>query len=490
MGSGLPRVKGHWNTPPHVIRATFGEACEAHPAWSPEGHRFACDGESDGVVRRKRAIIHSTRDGWEPLSGKVALLVMSCVRWCAGFLLMAAATLGVSTGSADAQPTPECLQSLDPLLEDTSNSCMGHPTNPKFFDTSTFRWGSRRQLAVNIGNEIQLWDISDAANPHQGGLSDLGVGNQGDSDYDLLNHSICDDCRWGYATFKLGNVIFDLGTDPLFPTFWTQHFYPSTAQTLGGLMFKVGNQQYLLANALPEDCGGDATLYSVNGIHEDDFQEIGCVDVPGYDGVILNGAQLFMDGIHYVYLGMGNRQIYIYEVQEVGGTINLQFVSQPANFRAFLSRGKGMGIDKVSELAVTALSNGGFRIWDISNPAGPIELAHVPHTASFNVNTAAIRYPFVWVGQTLVRDASKTYNIENPSNPFEMDPNFWHPDHPWNSHVEDCEWPQGASFSEEGYVMYLARYSVVQMIDFSGCAIVFVDSFESGDTSAWSAVAP
>jgi len=403
---------------------------------------------------------------------------------------MAAALFVVLTGNAGAQPTPECLLALEPLLEDTSDSCIGHPTNPKFFDTSTFLWNGRPQLAVNIGNEIQLWDISDAANPFEGDLSDLGVDNQGDSDYDLLNHSICDDCRWGYATFKIGNVIFDLGTDSSFPDFTTQHLYPTNAESLGGFMFKVGNQQYLLANFLPKDCGGDATLYRVNGIHDDDFQKIGCVDVPGYDGKILNGAHLFKDGTHYVYLGMGNRQIYIYQVQEIGGTINLQFANQPIDFRAFLTRGKGLGIDKASELAVTALSNGGFRIWDISNPAEPVELAHVPYTADFNVNTAAIRYPFVWVAHKLYGGTSKTYNIEDPSNPVEMDPNFWDPSQPWNSHGEECEWPQGASFSDDGYVMYLARYSVVQMIDFSFCPSVFADSFESGDTSAWSAVAP
>ena len=380
-----------------------------------------------------------------------------------------AALLILFAGAAAAQPTPECLQALSPLLEDTSNNCIGHPTNPKYFDTSTFLWGGRTQLAVNVGNEIQLWDISDATDPDEGDFSAFPVDNQGDSDYDLLNHSICDECRWGFATFKLANVIFDLGTNPSIPDFTTQGVYPTAAEPLGGFMFKIGSQQYLLANALPDDCGGDATLYKVNGVDESDIQQIGCVDVPGYNGKILNGAQLFKNGTHYVYLGMGNRQIYIYEVQDFGSTINLQFASQPANFKAFLSRGKGLGIDKASELAVTALVNDGFRIWDVSNPAGPVQRAHVPFSSSLNVNTAAIRYPFVWVARTLVEDSSKTYNIEVPSSPVEMDPAFWHPDHPWNSHSEECEWPQGASFSDDGNTMYFARYSVVQMIDFTVC---------------------
>ena len=34
----------------------------------------------------------------------------------------------------------------------------------------------------------------------------------GDSDYDLMNFSICDDCRYGIANFKLATVLFDLGT--------------------------------------------------------------------------------------------------------------------------------------------------------------------------------------------------------------------------------------------------------------------------------------
>ncbi len=352
------------------------------------------------------------------------------------------------------------------MLEESTN-CTGHPTIPKYFDTSTFLWGGRTQLAVNDGNELKLWDISDAANPDEGDFSAFPVLNQGDSDYDLLNHSICDECRWGVATFKLANVIFDLGTNPSRPDFSTQHVYDTGAAPQGAL--HVQDRQpavsagQLFAGRLRRRRHAD----EVDGVDEGDLQQIGCVDVPGFDGNIYNGAHLFKNGTHYVYLGR-NRQIYVYEVQEIGGTINLQFASQPANLKAFLSRGKGLGIDKTAELAVTALSNDGFRIWDISNPAAPVQQARVPSSAA-NVNTAAIRYPFVWVGRTLQEDTSKTYNIENPSVPVEMDPNFWHLDQPWNSHSEECEWPQGASFSDDGNVMYFARYAVVQMIDFTAC---------------------
>ena len=86
-----------------------------------------------------------------------------------------AVVLVLLAGVAAAQPTPECLQALSPLLEDTSNNCIGHPTNNKFFDPSTFLWGGHNQLAVNTGNEIQLWDITDATDPDIGDFSDVEI---------------------------------------------------------------------------------------------------------------------------------------------------------------------------------------------------------------------------------------------------------------------------------------------------------------------------
>ncbi len=364
-------------------------------------------------------------------------------------------------------PPPVCLDSLEPLLHDTSNNCLGLETNFKFFDISRFQWRGRPQIAVNTGNNIQIWDISDPQSPHDVDNSGFGVPNQGDSDYDLLNYSICDDCRWGVATYKLGHVLFGMGIDPSEPDFQQHRYYETGSQEpLGSFTFEAWGEQYLLTNFLPGDCGGDATLYSLDGTAGGDFSSIGCVDVPGYDGKIMNGFHIEKDGTHWLYLGFGNRQIYVYQVLQQGASISLQYVSHDPTMKAFLARGKGMGVDRVRELAVTALANNGMRIWDISSPGNPTQLSFI----SGDVNLAAITYPFVWTGRSLSPDTSKTYSIEDPANPEVLDTNFWHPDHYWNSHTEDCEWPQGAVFSPDGMTMYFARYSVVQMVDFTLCA--------------------
>jgi len=362
------------------------------------------------------------------------------------------ATVVLPTGNASAQPTPECLQALTPLLEDTSNDCIGHPSNLKFFETSTFTFGGFTNLAVNNGNEIQLWRI-----PNEGDASNFGVDNQGDSDYDLLNYSICDECRYGFAVFKLGMVLFDMGTGGS-PNFGSRQFYPSSLEPWGGFTFKIGSQQYLLANFLPNDCGGDATLYELDGVDQSNLNQIGCVDVPGYSGKILSGFHIPKAGVDYIYLGFGNRR-------EFGNTINLQYTGND-QLRAYLARGKGMAVDKNAELAVTTMVNDGTRVYDISDPANPVQRAF----RAGNVDLAGMKYPFAWTARSLVPDSTVTYNIENPSNPVVLDQNFWHPDHPWNNHTDHCEWPQSASFSDDGNTMYFARYSVVQMIDFTACA--------------------
>ena len=368
--------------------------------------------------------------------------------------------LGAGAVSAQTPPPPVCLADQPPLLHQSLN-CLGTDTIDKYFETSVFEWSGSDQLIINTGNDLQLWDIDNPQNPFQGDSSSFGVPNQGDSDYDLMNYSICDDCRYGIATYKLGNVLFDFGTAGT-PTLNTKQYYPTGLDPRGGFTFKFNNQQYLLANFLPDDCGGDATLYRFNGVSS--IEAIGCVDVPGFAGKIMNGFKVVGGTTTYLYLGFTDNRIYIYEVQPFGNLINLSYTGNNA-LRAFLGRGKGMAIDPAAKLAVTTFTDG-MRIYDITNPASPVQRSFV----SANLGLAAIRYPFLWVARNLSADSTRTYDIENPSNPVELDPNFWDPLHPWNSHSDECEWPTSAVFSPDASTMYFARYAVVQMIDFTACA--------------------
>jgi len=138
----------------------------------------------------------------------------------------------------------DCLDALQPLLEDTSDDCVGIPSNPKFFEASTFRWGGTERLIVNTGNELKLWSVQKPRSPVFGAASAFNVPNQGDSDYDLLNFSVCDGCRYGVAVFKLGISLFDFGTLSA-PGFTDDFAYMTSSEPQGAFTFSIGGQQYL-----------------------------------------------------------------------------------------------------------------------------------------------------------------------------------------------------------------------------------------------------
>jgi hypothetical protein len=355
-----------------------------------------------------------------------------------------------------------------------SLNCTGLPTIDKYYDPTTFSWGSNKYLAINSGNDLELWNINNPQAPIRGSKSNFRVGNQGDSNHDLINYSICDDCRYGIASFHLGNVLFDLGSGAV-PSFGAKHIYSST-NPKGGFIFKFKGEQYLLGKKLPNDCGGEATLYHYSNVTT--IEPIGCVNIPGVTGDILNGVQV--EG--YLYLGFTDYRVYIFEVVEGGSAINLDYTG--SSFRAFLGRAKGLSVDHDAHLAATAYFYEGLRIYDISNPANPVQRSFVPGTLSL----AAINFPFVWAARAGYNDSLRTFNISNTTQPIELDQEFWDPSHPWNSHGVECEWPNGAVFSSDATTMYLARHAVVQSIDFTECLSVdaiFADGFESGDTGAW-----
>ena len=380
-----------------------------------------------------------------------------------------------------------CLDALEPLLEDTSDDCIGIPSNPKFFEASTLWWGGLERLVVNTGNELRMWTIDDAQAPVFAAESALNVPNQGDSDYDLLNYSFCDDCRFGVAVFKLGVSLFDLGTMGS-PGFADDLAYLTSSEPQGAFTFAIGGQQYLLANSLPGDCGGDATLYRFDGIYVGQFEPAGCVRIPNWNLKIVNGFHLRDGDQSYLYLGFNNRRVYQFSVTELSGSITLRYLNYGDDVpMAHLMRGKGMAIDQDHGLAVATLKTGAMRIYDISDPARPVEIA----SQAGSWDLAALRYPFLWAADRSTPDSSVTWDITNPFNPVAVDQGFWDGSWPWNNHSDQCEWPGGAVFAGDASTLYFPRYSVVQMIGFSGCnTTVLSDGFESGDTLAWSATVP
>ena len=67
-------------------------------------------------------------------------------------------------------------------------------------------------MMLNVGNEFVVYNVDDPAYPTLSAESGFEFGTAGDSDYDMLNFDVCDDCCYGTFVNKVtGTVIFDFG---------------------------------------------------------------------------------------------------------------------------------------------------------------------------------------------------------------------------------------------------------------------------------------
>jgi len=90
--------------------------------------------------------------------------------------------------------------------------CSAQPEIDRVFRLQTITWNNHKYLFVDEGNEITVMNIDNPLNPVSGPVSFFNIPNVGDSDYDLLNFTVCDDCRYGMAVYKSATVLFDLGS--------------------------------------------------------------------------------------------------------------------------------------------------------------------------------------------------------------------------------------------------------------------------------------
>lgn len=335
-----------------------------------------------------------------------------------------------------------CLQ--DAGLLRSSLNCTGLPSIPKYFDPTTFSWGGRKILVVNDGNELVYWNITNPMSPVPIAGSNFNVPNQGDSDYDLMNYSICDNCRYGVAVFKLGIVIWDQGVG-INPSFGQRKFYPVGQDPRGAFVYKNGGEQYLVAKYLPGDSGGTATLYKVTGVQS--IQSLMKITTPGTK--IVNGVRVGQT----IYLGMMDNWLYTFRIN---GN-QLTYLGQ-SPIRAFLGRGKGFGVS--NGIGVSAFMTGA-KVWNLSNPETPTLIA----TISGGYQYAAIAGRFIWL---VNYNSPKTFLL-NGTNVEQLDEAFWDPDNPWNDYGTTCEFGTGGVFSEDGRMLYMSRYAVFQKVNFTGC---------------------
>ena len=133
------------------------------------------------------------------------LLTMNLSR---GLALLAAALCILAPASPVAAQA-HCPQWVDTLL-DTSNNCVAEPWRDRASDVQTFRWNGHDYLVLHTGNELSIYNIDNPANPGLTARSDFDFGTRGDSDYDLRNFDVCDDCRYAVLSHKVKRaVVFD-----------------------------------------------------------------------------------------------------------------------------------------------------------------------------------------------------------------------------------------------------------------------------------------
>jgi hypothetical protein len=125
------------------------------------------------------------------------------------------------------------------------------------------------------------------------------------------------------------------------------------------------------------------------------------------------------------------------------------------------------------------------RLYDVSVPAAPQLLHEVPATAGVACSGAYLA--------AFQRSANLVLTWQNSPAAGRLTPflgYWWDPSLPHNTPapegpiytapaLQDCTW------SSDGSVLYLARYSTAQLYTFDGVLSIFADGFESGDTNNW-----
>ena len=97
-------------------------------------------------------------------------------------------------------------------------------------------------------------------------------------------------------------------------------------------------------------------------------------------------------------------------------------------------------------------------MWDLSDPTAPYPIYSGELPFAVAANSVEVRYPFLYVGtmHTVDTGSGHLYDISNPYEPQEVDPEFWHRSQPWNDF--DYMSNKGGDFTLDAEWLFLARY--------------------------------
>jgi len=358
--------------------------------------------------------------------------------------------------------------SLVRTLLDTTDNCVSEPWRPRASDVETFRWKGHDYVIFNSGNELSIFNIDDPKMPVHTASSGFDFGTVGDSDYDLIDFDVCDDCRFGVFSHKVERtVVFDLGTGstPSFPR--REHAtYPGNDRKIGGYVFTKGTQQYLVSATGPGDCVGASSLYTIDGIEDLGF--LSCIEAGG-SGLIVKGLHdydsggglyLFTEGLYgtpHVFRADGN-----------GAGLSLVWETSPegmraAQFRASIDRNNAL-------LASVDVGSSEIQIWDISKPYNPVRKWTV-EGRSTNVSLRSPSpgaVPTLMVNRLAAANSTRTFTVGN-TGPEEFEPEFWTDESLPHNDLPVCTFAAGGALSADGSTLFLSRYAIHQVFDLSDC---------------------
>ncbi len=358
-------------------------------------------------------------------------------------------------------------------IEDFSyhpDNCSAEPAIDRVFRLQTITWKNHKYLFVDEGNELKIFNIDNPLNPISTTTSHFNIPNLGDSDYDMESFTVCDDCRYGVANFKLATVLFDLGTGSV-PNLSTQD-KDFDADLVWGCL---PSSTVLSSTWWPRPSGpiparttNPGCISSTASIDTDN-PRLQCLDNGSTGPTIINGISVANTNPPVFYMA-DNSFFRIYELQ-TSPTVQLNYEGNAGIDRINMARGDSVGVDAAAGLVAMAWGDD-VKIYDIGYGNGsavnPILLSTTTLATLNTASRAALKYPILYVSEPYSPDEPETFDVSNPFNPAPLDQQFWGPTHAWNT-LGICVLNNDAVFSDDGGAMYLSRYSSLQVIDPTAC---------------------
>lgn len=384
--------------------------------------------------------------------------------------LRAAAALLVLGSASTAAAQSYCQEWTDVLLDTTSN-CVSSPIRERAFTTETFTFGGSEFMMLSRGNELGIYRISDADrfNPQHVDDSSFRFGTAGDSDYDVMNFDVCDDCRYGVMDHKVaGVVLFDLGTGAT-PEVRDWAKYGILNQ--GSVTFKVGTQQYVVAVVPDGNCGNASGLWAINNIDSPTFLQ--CLEADGAPFKVSGGVSFKHSTGTYLYLGggiLGDTRVF--QASGTGTGLRLTHTATPAGMKG---RTGQLSVDRnYNILASAVFADRVIRFWDVAtNPANPSPKTSWTMSAtagSVKLASASSSSPLVmWYSAAGWLNATRTFLIDPVNGPEPFDNGFWTDLTEPHNEFQKCVPDMDGSLSRDGSALYLSRFSTHQVFDLSEC---------------------